>query len=262
MEHKLHLNEKLEKQKLNDLFNERSVIDSENKEQRMELLNRIIGELVMNTSFLSPVTVEDAEGGDKNITFNLIRSPENTKYLPIFTSTEDLQLMESAENKQYARFIFDDYAGLLAANSEIAGFVVNPFSDNFKVDKALAASWLENKQLLVDGHTSHRITKDTEYEFYAPTPYPHELSENLADEAKNHAEVNRIWLRGIKLEGAEGYIAVVELDGSANREPAFIALGERAKQYLEGLPIHFVQYAPGFGEEAVGDVLPIYTKAK
>lgn len=260
MENNLHLNERLEKQKLNDLFAERGSIDVNNEEERVELLNRIIGELVMNTSFVSPVTIEDSENGDRNITFQLIRSPEGEKYFPVFTSSEDLELWSELDSKQTALFGFDDYAGLLTVNGDCAGFVVNPFSDNFKVEKPLVMQWLENKQMLVNGHANHLITKDTEYEFYAPEPYPFELSENLAAAAKERPEVERVWLRGIKLEGRDAYLAVVEHTGDKNE--IIPALGECTKAFLNGMHIHFVEYVPGFAEEAVENVVPIYSKEK
>lgn len=258
MENNLHLNEKLEKQRLNELFAERATLDLSNEDVRNDLWNRIVAELVMNTRFISPVTVEDAGSGDQNITFNLIRSSEGEKYFPVFTSSEDLALWKELETEQTALFIFDNYANMLAANNDCKGFVVNPFSDNFKVEKKLAAQWLEQKQVLMHGHANHAITKDSSYELYAPSPYPFQLSDKLCEAAKEMPEAERIWLRGINLDGRDAYLAVVEFDG--DRERVFAALGERARDYLNDRPLYIVPFEPGFAEQAVDKVLPIYAK--
>lgn len=258
MENNLHLNEKLQKQKLNALFLERGKVDLSDEKVRNDLWNRLVAELVMNTRFISPVTIEEAGNGDQNITFRLIRSAEGEKYFPVFTSSEDLALWKEAESEQTAQFIFDDYASMLAVNAECKGFVVNPFSDNFKVEKGLAAQWLEQKQVLMQGHASHAITKDSQYEIYAPSPYPFQLSDKLCEAAKKMPETERVWLRGINLEGKDAYLAVVEFNG--DRNTVFGALGESARDYLNGKPLYIVSLEPGFAEQAVDKVLPIYTK--
>lgn len=260
MENNLHLNEKLEKQKLNKLLLERGTVDLNDEKIRNKLWNSIVAELVLYTRFISPVTVEDAGNGDQNITFKLIRSAEGDKYFPVFTSSEDLALWKEAEAEQTAQFIFDNYAGMLAVNPECKGFVVNPFSDNFKVEKNLAAQWLEQKQVLMQGHANHAITKDSQYEIYAPSPYPFQLSDKLCEAAKEMPETERVWLRGINLDGKDAYLAVVEFNG--DRDAVFGALGERARDYLNDKPLYIVPFEPGFAEQAVDKVLPIYVKEK
>lgn len=260
MDNDLHLNEKLEKQKLNTLFLERGKLDLTDEKVRNDLWNRLVAELVMNTRFISPVTIEDAGNGDQNITFRLLRSNEGDRYFPVFTSSEDLALWKETESGETAQFIFDNYANMLAVNAECKGFVVNPFSDNFKVEKDLAAQWLEQKQVLMQGHANHAITKDTKYEVYAPSPYPFQLSDKLCEAAKTKSEVERLWLRGINLDGKDAYLAVVEYDG--DRDAVFGALGENAREFLKEMPLYIVPFEPGFAEQAVDKVLPIYVKEK
>lgn len=258
MENNLHLNEKLEKQKLNELFAERETVDLSNEETRTDLWNRIVGELVMNTTFISPVLIEDAGNGDQNITFRLIRSNEGEKYFPVFTSSEDLAQWKDSAEEQTVLLIFDNYAGMLSVNAECKGFVVNPFSDNFKVEKELAAEWFQQKQVLMQGHANQAITKDAKYEIYTPAPFPTTLSEKLCEAAKQLSEVRSIWLRGIILDGRDAHLAVVDYTGERNA--VFSALGESARECLEEKPLYIIPFEPGFAEQAVDNEQPIYSK--
>lgn len=258
MDNNLHKNEKLEKQKVAEFFAQRKTLDPNDEGAQSKLVNDLIGELVMNTRFIAPVTVVDGKEGSEEVTFQLIKSPQGEHFFPIFTSSDDLAQWEEVKDFQTIQLNFDNYARMLSNNGAIGGIAVNPFSDNFRVDKRLVAQWFEQKQMLLQGHASHEITKDTQYELYAPSPYPFQLSDKLCEAAKAIPEVQRMWLRGIKLNGKDGYLAVVEFDGDKNS--IFTALGENAMNYLNGFPIHFVPYAPGFGEQSVENVLPIYAK--
>ncbi|MDE6727078.1 MAG: enhanced serine sensitivity protein SseB [Oscillospiraceae bacterium] len=252
----MHINEKLEKQKIAELFEQRKNVDQNDPEAVNKMLNELISELVMNTKFIAPVTVE-GDGDEKNVTFKLIQSPQKEKYFPIFTSSEDLAVWEDVKDMQTMLFRFDNYAQILAQNNGVSGIVVNPFTNNFPVNKQLVAQWYTQKQMLVNGHAHHAITDDSKYELYAPSPYPFQLSDKLCEAAKELPEINRLWLRGITLDGREGYLVVVDFDGDMNM--TFPALGGAAKEYFT-LPVHFVPYVAGFGENAVKDVLPIYVK--
>lgn len=257
MEVNIHLNENLEKQKIAELFEQRKAVDQNDAEAVNKVLNELIGELVMNTKLIAPVTVEDGEGDNKNVTFKLIQSPQKERYFPVFTSSEDLAVWEDVKDMQTLLFRFDNYAQMLEQNNGVSGIVVDPFTHNFPVNKKLVSQWYTQKQMLVNGHAQHAITEDSKYELYAPSPYPFQLSDKLCEAAKNLPEINRLWLRGITLDGSEGYLVVVDFDGDMNT--TFPALGGAAKEYFT-LPVHFVPYVAGFGEKAVKDVLPIYAK--
>lgn len=256
MENDFHINERLEKQKINELIKLREDIPDNNEKELNDLFNRIIDEILMNTRFIAPAVLRnDAE---REITFQMIRSQQDVSYFPVFTSSEDLEVWEDMKNSDTVLLDFDNYAGLVATNAEVGGIAINPFTDNLRIDRAILRQWAERKQMMINGYASHTITKDSNYELFAPSPYPFRLSDKLCEAAKEMPEVKRIWLRGMKLEGTEGYLAVVEFEGE--REKVFKPLGEASKEYLDGNPIHFVPYAPGFGEDATEGVLPVYTK--
>lgn len=257
MENNLHINERLEKQKVNELLERRKDIPAENERELNELLNSVIGELVTNTRFIAPAVLHSNDG-NREITFQMIKTREDVSYFPVFTSSEDFEVWEDMKNSDTVLLDFDSYAGLISSNKSIGGIAINPFTDNMRADRSLIAQWSERKQMLTNGYASRSITNDSVYELYELSPYPSRLSDKLCGAAKEMPQVTRIWLRGIRLEGTDGYLAVVEFDG--DREKTVKPLGEASKEYLNGKPIHFVPYAPGFGEKAAEGVSPVYTK--
>lgn len=258
MEYDLHINERLEKQSIAELFERRKTIDKNDSEAQSELTNTIIGELVMNTTFIAPAELGEATGNEQSVTFQLIQSPQGTRFFPVFTSSEDLDVWEDRKNTATVQVTFDGYAELLKNNDAMGGIAVNPFTDNLRIDRRLVLQWYERKQLIVNGYASHTITNDSSYEFYEPDPYPAEISDKLCETAKAYPQVKRIWLRGIKLDGADGYLAVVEVDGDHTK--VFPELGGSVRDMLGGALLHLVLYAPGFAEDSAEGITPIYTK--
>lgn len=258
MEYDLHINERLEKQAVAEHLARRKTIDSDDSKAQNELMNTIVGELVMNTTFIAPAELGDATDGEQSVTFQLIQSPQGTRFFPVFTSSEDLEAWEDRKKTDTVQVTFDGYAELLKNNGTMGGIAVNPFTDNLRIDRRLVLQWYERKQHVVNGYANHTITNDSQYEFYELDPYPTELSDKLCETAKAQPGVQRIWLRGIKLEGVDGFLAVVEADG--NHAELFPELGNAARELLGSSQLHLVQYGPGFGELAVEGVDPIYTK--
>ena len=257
MERNLYINEKLEKQKIAEFLAQRGTVARDDTEKQNELINGLIEELVMNTRFIAPVTLS-GEGEGQQASFRMVKSPKGDHFFPAFTSSEDLEKWEEAKSSDTIQLSFDNYAVMLATNGSIGGMVINPFTDNFALDKRIVAQWFERKQMIVQGHANHAITKDSKYEIYALSPYPFELSDKLSEAAKELPEVERVWLRGINLDGRDGYLAVVDMTG--DKQKLIPQLGDAVRGLLNGKLIHFVEYAPGFGEDAVKDVLPIYAK--
>lgn len=257
MEKDLHINEKLEKQKLNEFLAKRAEIDINDENAKKELLNDLIGELVLNANFIAPVDIV-TRNGETEVTFRLIKSPKGENFFPVFTSTEDLELWKDLDSAQTVRLDFDNYVQLLSGNGGCRGFVVNPFSDNFRVERAVALQWDQQKQIMQNGVAHRTVTNDSDIKLFTPDPFPVQMSEKLCSLAEDDPEIKRIWLQGITLDGEDAYLAVVELDG--DRDSILKKLGNEVKQFLNGVPIHFVQYGKGFGEESVKDVQPIYPK--
>lgn len=258
MEYDLHINERLGKQRIAEYFAQRKTLDGSDSEAQSELTNTIISELVMNTTFIAPAELGESTGDEQSVTFNLIQSPQGMRFFPVFTSSEDLETWEERKDADTVQVTFDGYAELLKNNEAMGGIAVNPFTDNLRIDRRLVLQWYERKQLIINGYASHTITNDSRFEFYELDPYPTEISDKLCETAKSQPQVRRIWIRGIKLDGADGILAVVEVDGS--HVNVFPELGGAVRDLLGGSLLHLVVYGPGFGEDSVEGLTPIYTK--
>lgn len=254
MAYELHTNEKLEKQRIAEYFAQRAAIDKNDEAAMSELTNSIIGELVMNTRFIAPVELGALSGDEQSVTFKLIQSPQGTRFFPVFTSSEDLATWEDIAGSDTVQMTFDNYAELIKNNSAMGGIAVNPFSDNLMIDRRLVLQWHERKSLIINGYASHTVTSDSRYEFIEL--FSEELRDNLIMSAKAEPKIKKIWLRGIRLEGREGYIAVVDVEGSHGE--VFHELGNDARELLEDKQLHLVVYDSDFGKLAVEGVEPIY----
>lgn len=256
MQYELHTNEKLDKQRIAELFAQRQTVDKNDDAAMSELTNSIIAELVMNTTFIAPVQLGENSGDAQSVTFRLIQSPQGVRYFPIFTSSEDLETWDELGNTDTVHMTFDGYAELIRNNDAMGGIAVNPFSDNLMVDRRLVLQWYERKSLIINGYASHTVTSDSRYEFIDLSS--DELCDNLIMSAKAEPRIKEIWLRGIKLEGKDGYIAVVDVEG--DHTDVFRELGNAARELLGDKQLHLVLFNSDFGKLAVEGIEPIYSK--
>lgn len=257
MEYELHTNEKLEKQRIAELFAQRKTVNKDDEAAMSELTNSIIAELVMNTKFIAPVQLGENSGDEQAVTFRLIQSPQGTRFFPVFTSSEDLETWDDLGSTDTVHMTFDGYAELIKNNDAMGGIAVNPFSDNLMIDRRLVLQWYERKSLIINGYASHTVTADSRYEFI--DLFSDELRDNLIASAKAEPKVKTIWLRGIRLEGKDGYIAVMDVEGS--HAGVFQELGSSARELLGDKQLHLVLFDSDFGKLAVEGVEPIYSRS-
>lgn len=255
MEYELHTNERLDKQHIAELFAQRRTVDKSDSAAAGELTNSIIAELVMNTTFIAPVQLGENSGDAQTVTFRLIQSPQGVRFFPVFTSSEDLEIWDELKGADTVHMTFDGYAELIRNNDAMGGIAVNPFSDNMMVDRRLVLQWYERKSLIINGYASHTVTSDSSYEFIDLSS--DELRGNLIASAKAEPAVKKIWLRGIRLEGKDGFIAVVDAEG--DRNGVFPKLGNNARELLGDKQLHLVPYNSDFGRLAVENQEPIYS---
>lgn len=268
MAENIYVDQKLENPSIRTLLEKRKSVDLNNKEETTSIMNELISEIVFNSKFLSPVNISkppvyDAEGKlmltpDTSITFVLLDNGKGERFFPIFTETAELEKWENLQTPTTVQLEFDRYAAMLDRNDNCEGIVINPFSDNLLVNKQIVTRWFEKKQIMQNGHAQHVITPDSDYEFLTLSPYPMQLSNKLCETAKTVAGINRMWLRGIRLNGEEGFLLVVDFTG--DRLAVFSELGNAAKPYLEAKSIHVVSVEDNFGKLAVDKVLPIYSR--
>lgn len=264
---KLNIDKDLNNSELNDLLEKRKNLNKDDKKAVSEISVKLANEIVMIAKFLAVVKftkdpvekngeLELAEG--TNMNFTLLDSEKSGKYFPVFSDKNAVEKWNGVPEYHTVQIAFDDIARLILTNDSFSGMVLNAGTDTLVIERKVIAGWNERKQIAQKGHADNVITNNTPLEIYPANPYPLQLSNKLCETAKGINGVNRLWLRGITLNGEEGYLLVVDFSGE--RQPIFSKLGEAGKGFLGRMPLHLVPYGDKFGQNAVDKVVPIYSK--
>lgn len=269
MTNEIIVNQKAQNPKLSALIERYKDAFKNDNKAAAEILGQIADELVLRARLLTPVILSEkpvSKNGklivkdNTNVTFMLLHGGEND-VIPVFTDNTEFDKWNVGDTqKPYTMTLdFDSIGSVLESGAKCWGIVVNPFSDNLQIPRTMALKWFEQKQIHSKGHARHVITPDTPADVYAPDPYPMVLSNKLCEAAKGLSGVQKLWLRGVRLNGTEGYLLVAELTEDGNKV-IFPSLGEAAKPHLNGLALHIVTNDSEFGKKAVENVIPIYSK--
>ncbi|MBD5128867.1 MAG: enhanced serine sensitivity protein SseB [Ruminococcaceae bacterium] len=263
----LNINRKLENPAMRELLAKRKGLDPAKNDDVKEVMGRLINEIVMNARFLTVVSFDKkpllADDGtvdlqdDTNINFTMLNNTNNEHFFPVFSENAELEKWENAKVENTVQVTFDNIAAMVVSNKNCGGFVINPFSDNMTISREITVKWLEKKQMMVKGHAQHVISPDSKYEFHSLNPYPMLLSNKLCETAKS-LPINKMWLRGITLEGSDGYLLAVDFTG--DRMETFTQLGNSARQFLGDKSLHMIDCKEQFGKIATENNIPIYSK--
>lgn len=234
-----------------------------------ENLENIAREIVEKSTFLVPAEIAGEPVKEKdgslsvpasvNITFVIFSLDTGKKYLPVFSDMEQVEKWNGkADNVRMFTMDFEHIANILQQMDEDVGMVLNPYTDNLMMKRAMVLKWYETLQISKNGHANHAIPVEMAGSAYALNPYPFQLSNVVCEAAKGVPSINALWLRGIKFNDEHSYLLVVDFTG--DRQAAFAPLGEAAKKFIGSKPLHIVQRDDGFGGKVVEGITPIYTK--
>ena len=259
---KVDVNKPLENFRLNVLL-------KETKENQTETgMNMLFEEIVMNAHFLSVIFLSELpkpnEDGtatfQKNTTMQMpmLSSAGGKHFYPVFTDHNELAKWQKMENPNTLILTFGDYAAFLEKNEQAEGIVINPFSDNFVLNRKLMAHLKAQKDLRTKGVSRNKITKDTKVMVGEPKEYPTEMVEALQAHMKGMPAIERAWLRLMMKDNVQSFLVVVDFAG--NREEIFGQIAAVARPYLKNIYLDMIPYQDGFGEKAVENVEPFYQK--
>lgn len=263
----LYIDQKLENPAMRELLAKRKGVDPSDKEEIGEVMGNLISEIVMNARFLTVASFDkDLSYGidgslelqdNTNINFTMLNNTNNEHFFPVFSESEELEKWSDVKIEHTMQLGFDNIAAMVISNKNCGGFVINAFSDNMTISREIASKWLEKKQMMLNGHAQHVISPDSKYEFHSLNPYPMLLSNKLCETAKS-LPVNKMWLRGINLDGNDGYLLVVDFTG--DKMETFTQLGNSVKQFLSNMSLHMIDCKEQFGKIAIENNIPIYSK--
>lgn len=267
MPNKFNINEPLEPQKLHELMVSKRAVADDNKAENNKLMDAIATEIVMNAKFVaavkfSPEPQKQDDGtflleDNAQISFLLLENEKFGRIFPLFTDESELAKCDAFTDYYTIITDFDRVSGIIADGGAVEGMMLNPFDDNMFISRNAVSKWREKKQILQAGHANHVITEKTPVEIYAPNPYPMQLSNKLCEIAKTIPEVNSLWLRGITLNGDEGFLLVIDAE---QPDRFYDNFGNAGKEFIGKKPLHIIPASGELGNRATQNVVPIYNK--
>lgn len=268
MPNKFAINEPLEPQKLHELLVSRRTVSESDTDEINRLMDGIATEIVMSARFICAVKFsvepQKQEDGtyllpdDAQISFLLLENENFGKIFPLFTNQSELEKFDAYKDYYTIITNFDGISGMIADGNACEGVMINPFDDNMFINRKVIYKWREKKQILKTGRANHVITEKTPLDIHSPNPYPLQLSNKLCEIAKTIPEVNSLWLRGVTLNGDEGYMLVID---APQAERFFDQFGSGSKEYIGKKSLHVVPLNGELGKKASQNVVPIYSKA-
>ncbi len=239
------------------------------RENRTETgMNMLFEEIVMKARFLSVIALteqpERREDGtaiirkDTKIKIPMITSQSGGNFYPVFTDHEELAKWEQMVKPDTLVLSFDEYTALVLENEKAMGIVINPFSDNFVLDRKMLVHLKTQKNLRVKGVSQSRITKDTKVMVGEPKEYPAAMAEAMREHMRKVPAVKRAWLRLMVRDNVQSFLVIVEFEG--NRDEIFGGIAAVARPYLQDMYLDMIPFGEGFGERAVEGVEPFYRR--
>ena len=122
-------------------------------ENTVKLLNEVVSAKLVIPVSMDRVPKYDSEKDeiviekDTQINFELIKSSEGALYYPVFTDGVEMSKCDLDEDQQSLIMNFNDLAAiLLQPQNAVAGFVINPMSDNISFPVDMVAAMKEDME--------------------------------------------------------------------------------------------------------------------
>lgn len=228
--------------------------------QSTELQEKIYDQIANEARFLAVVTsAENTSPETAKYEFPVLTSTGGGHiFYPLFTDMDELRKWNSEDSAQTLTLSFDECAELLSQNSKSEGFVINPFSGNFTMDRELVDylkiqkaffGKLAIEQMFQQSQDSGIRTED-------PAEYPTEMMEAIRTYMESDPTIRRAWLR-VMINGDERSFLIV-IDGDSDD---YIDVSGIAYPFLKDMYLDLMPLQDEFSKNAVSGVEPFYCKA-
>lgn len=248
-----------------------NVLLKEMRENRTETgMNMLFEEIVMHARFLSVIFLskepEPAHDGSGKAVFPesavmrmpMVSVPDGRSFYPVFTDHEQLAKWEQMKHPKTLVLTFDDYAAMVLKNDRAAGIALNPFSDNFVLDRKMIEQLKTGKDLRTKGVSRHKITKDTKVMLGEPKEYPAAMIEAVRAHLAGVPAVKRVWLRLMMRDTLQSFLLVVDFEG--DRNTVFQGIAGAARPHLGKKYLDMVSWQDDFGKKATEKIIPFYQR--
>ncbi|MDD4850253.1 MAG: enhanced serine sensitivity protein SseB C-terminal domain-containing protein [Gemmiger sp.] len=255
------------------------------KNNTPETRNIVINQM-MNAVFLAPAIVDfgknapkpDAQGKVKiepnsKISFTLINTQDGKKFFMAFTDWEELRKWNKNPGQQTLMLRFDDYAALLEKNTNAAGFVINPYTENLRFDPATVASLKNQKADFIKAKmaaaraqahakAAHKIDPGSKVVLVEPTVYPDGMLDPICEYLQTRPDVQAAYIQVMIVNDTDkSYLMVLDCPQD---DALFAAVAKAAHPYMAAnktMNMDITIAASPLGQQALKGTDPFYTKA-
>ena len=243
----------------------------EKKTQEAEA--KFISEL-RKATFISPAIIEvkDENGefviadeskpsnGEVRVSFMMLSSEDGTKYLPAFTSLDEVRKWREEEKLQTVVGNFDRYINFVASDpNNISGVVIAPFGSNIILSNQLIGGL---KSAIDEKNNTQIYISDLK-------KHPENLENALIDFFKENGTIEKAYIQMMKRGETVSFLVIVDHDipdGTTDeqlkelRNNLFETIAQAAKPHLEGMSLSIAGFTDEFGKKAVENREPFYTR--
>ncbi|MBP1566205.1 MAG: enhanced serine sensitivity protein SseB C-terminal domain-containing protein [Oscillospiraceae bacterium] len=224
--------------------------------RQARLLSPAIIEVKDENGDFVPAVEGKADPKNTRVNFMMLSQKDGQKFLPAFTSIEEVRKWRKEEKLQNVVSTFEQYLAMITADENGPnGFVIDPFGSNIIMPRELlvklkeAADKFRNEQVMVGE------LKD----------YPDKLAEKLISFFEEKGNVEKAFLLAMTRGTAQGYLVVVDYDGAENDTPEqsrsfYDEIAEAVNGCLDGKGLSIASVKDSFGSKASDNRLPFYTR--
>jgi len=109
------------------------------RENTRESREAVLDLIITTARFLAPADLNEQDGQETQIAFQLIPNQDGQTFFPAFTGWEELRKLCGPKNQQTLVLSFDDYATMVLRDKRAAGVVVDPFGCCLSFERPMMA---------------------------------------------------------------------------------------------------------------------------
>lgn len=204
----------------------------------------------------------------------LLKSGDGKSFFTAFTDAEELDKWQNKPAGQVMLLRFDDYARMLNGNDHVAGFVLNPFTDNLRFNSDMVASLLKQRNAMLEkikqtaaqqaAQRNAQIKPGDKVTIVEPSVYPDELVNPLCAELEKYPMVGAAYLQIMVINGAtKSYLLVLD---APKDDALFKAAGDAARPFLvsneKKMNLNITISTSPLGQQGMRGSEPFYIKGQ
>lgn len=233
---------------------------------------KFISEL-RKATFITPAIVEvkgedgefkvadsSSERGDTRIQFMMLTTESGARFLPAFTSMDEVRKWRKEEKLQTVVCHFDQYINIVTSDPEgPSGIAIDPFGSNILLSRELLQGLKSALEAQANSQVYIADVKD----------HPEELENALTDFFEENGKVEKAYIQLMRRGENVSYLLIVDHDipeGAGEEEiksirrELFDSIADISKPKLKGQALSIAAFADDFGRKAVDNKFPFYTR--